>query len=51
MENRDDDIPDDPLNIRKLTAIKDSYSVGIGTGDRLGSIVDAFTAGSGKWTF
>ena len=51
MENRDDDIPDDPLNIRKLAAIGDSYSAGIGAGDRLGSLFDAFTAGSGKWTF
>ncbi|KAJ4307499.1 hypothetical protein N0V84_012688 [Fusarium piperis] len=41
MENRDDDIPDGILNIRKLAAIGDSYSAGIGAGDRLGSIYDA----------
>ncbi|RTE69040.1 hypothetical protein BHE90_016583 [Fusarium euwallaceae] len=46
MENRDDDIPDDILNIRKLAAIGDSYSAGIGAGERLGSIYDAFKAGS-----
>lgn len=48
MGDRDDDIPDDILNIRKLAAIGDSYSAGIGAGDRLGSIYDAFEAGIGK---
>ncbi|UPK92244.1 hypothetical protein LCI18_003179 [Fusarium solani-melongenae] len=46
MENRDDDIPDDILNIRKLAAIRDSYSPGIGAEDRLGSIYDDFEAGN-----
>ncbi|KAL9572343.1 hypothetical protein ACKAV7_003544 [Fusarium commune] len=46
MEDRDDDIPDDRLNIKKLAAIGDSYSAGIGAGDRLGSVFDAFEEGS-----
>ncbi|KAL5610312.1 hypothetical protein FOVSG1_004993 [Fusarium oxysporum f. sp. vasinfectum] len=47
MEDRDDDIPDDRLNIKKLAAIGDSYSAGIGARDRLGSIFDALKEGSG----
>ncbi|EMT69780.1 hypothetical protein FOC4_g10000905 [Fusarium odoratissimum] len=50
MEDRDDDIPDDRLNIKKLAAIGDSYSAGIGAGDRLGSIFDALKEGSGRLT-
>ncbi|GKU19782.1 unnamed protein product [Fusarium langsethiae] len=46
MEPRDDGIPDDILNIQKLAAIGDSYSAGIGAGDRLGSIYDALKSGS-----
>ncbi|KAF4436965.1 integrin alpha n-terminal [Fusarium austroafricanum] len=34
------------LNIRKLAAIGDSYSAGIGAGDRLGTVFDAFKDGS-----
>jgi hypothetical protein len=33
--------------IDKLAAIGDSYSAGIGAGDRLGSVVDVLTDGSG----
>ncbi|KAF4995624.1 hypothetical protein FGRMN_5016 [Fusarium graminum] len=36
----------DVLNIQKLAAIGDSYSAGIGAGDRLGSVYDALEAGS-----
>ncbi|OBS29554.1 hypothetical protein FPOA_03491 [Fusarium poae] len=46
LEPRDDNIADDYLNIRKLAAIGDSYSAGIGAGDRLGSFYDALKSGS-----
>ncbi|EKJ76429.1 hypothetical protein FPSE_03428 [Fusarium pseudograminearum CS3096] len=46
IEPRDDGIPEDILSINKLAAIGDSYSAGIGAGDRLGSIYDAFKSGS-----
>lgn len=49
MEPRDDGVPEDVLNIRKFAAIGDSYSAGIGAGDRLGSVYDAFTDGTGKF--
>ncbi|KAK2669954.1 SGNH hydrolase superfamily [Fusarium oxysporum f. sp. vasinfectum] len=46
IEPRDDGVPEDVLSINKLAAIGDSYSAGIGAGDRLGSIFDAFKSGS-----
>ncbi|KAM0547793.1 hypothetical protein ACHAPJ_010254 [Fusarium lateritium] len=46
MEDRDDGKQPDFLNIRKLAAIGDSYSAGIGAGDRLGSVYDALKSGS-----
>ncbi|KAF5660854.1 integrin alpha n-terminal [Fusarium heterosporum] len=48
MDNRDDDIADASLDITSLAAIGDSYSAGIGAGDRLGSVYDAFKSGTGK---
>ncbi|KAM0433675.1 hypothetical protein ACHAQK_009109 [Fusarium lateritium] len=44
MEPRD--VQHDELYIHKLAAIGDSYSAGIGAGDRLGSIYDALKSGS-----
>ncbi|OBT40677.1 hypothetical protein VE00_08681 [Pseudogymnoascus sp. WSF 3629] len=38
--------PEDLSSIKKLAAIGDSYSAGIGAGNRLGSIFDAFTGGT-----
>lgn len=40
--------PEDLGGIKKLAAIGDSYSAGIGAGDRLGSKYDALTGGTGK---
>ncbi|KAL2076239.1 hypothetical protein VTL71DRAFT_1182 [Oculimacula yallundae] len=40
--------PEDLSSIKKLAAIGDSYSAGIGAGDRLGSIYDALTGGTGQ---
>jgi hypothetical protein len=41
--------PMDLTSIKKLAAIGDSYSAGIGAGDRLGSVFDAFESGSGEF--
>ena len=41
--------PQDLSSIKKLAAIGDSYSAGIGAGNRLGSIFDAFTKGNGMF--
>lgn len=41
----------DLSSITKLAAIGDSYSAGIGAGDRLGSILGALDSQSGKSTF
>lgn len=49
MEPRDDGVPEDVLTIHEFAAIGDSYSAGIGAGDGLGSIYDAFEDGSGKF--
>ncbi|KAJ4007802.1 hypothetical protein NW766_009607 [Fusarium irregulare] len=46
LEPRDAGVSHDVLNIHKLAAIGDSYSAGIGAGDRLGSVYDAFTSGT-----
>jgi len=39
--------PQDLSAIKKLAAIGDSYSAGIGAGDRMGSIFDSITLGNG----
>lgn len=48
--NRDDDIfdPTDLSFITKLAAIGDSYSAGIGSGDRLGTFLNALDPHSGQ---
>jgi hypothetical protein len=51
MQDRDDKNKGDQLNIKKLAAIGDSYSAGIGAGNRLGSIFDVLKEGNGKCTF
>jgi hypothetical protein len=43
--------PADLSFIKKLAAIGDSYSAGIGAGDRLGSIYDALKRGTGNLFF
>ena len=48
-QNEDDFDPDDLSFINKLAAIGDSYSAGIGAGDRLGSILNALDPTSGEW--
>jgi len=40
--------PTDLSHIKKLAAIGDSYSAGIGAGDRLGTVFDLFVAESGE---
>lgn len=48
MWTRDDDFDESDLSfITKLAAVGDSYSAGIGAGDRLGSIFDALDPHSG----
>jgi len=47
--SRDDEFDDTDLSfIKKMAAIGDSYSAGIGAGGRLGSVFDLLTPGSGK---
>ena len=41
--------PMDLSSIKKLAAIGDSYSAGIGAGSRLGSIFDAFKPNNGEF--
>jgi hypothetical protein len=49
--SRDDEFDDTDLSfIKRMAAIGDSYSAGIGAGNRLGSVFDLFTAGSGEST-
>jgi len=49
---RDDEFDDTDLSfIKKMAAIGDSYSAGIGAGGRLGSVFDLLTQGSGRSTF
>ena len=40
--------PQDFSSVKRLAAIGDSYSAGIGAGNRLGSIFDAWDEGNGK---
>lgn len=49
LEARDDDEfdPSDLSSLVNLAAIGDSYSAGIGAGDRLGSVYDALDSQSG----
>lgn len=48
-QNIDEDFDETDLSfIKKLSAIGDSYSAGIGAGDRLGSVVELFDPQSGK---
>lgn len=49
LEPRDDAEfdPSDLSSIVNIAAVGDSYSAGIGAGDRLGSVSDAFDSGSG----
>lgn len=49
LEPRDDDEfdPSDLSSLVNLAAIGDSYSAGIGAGDRLGSVFDALDSQSG----
>ncbi|KAF5635566.1 integrin alpha n-terminal [Fusarium sp. NRRL 25303] len=48
MQDRDDKKSNDQLNIKRLAAIGDSYSAGIGAGDRLGSIFDVLKEGNDR---
>lgn len=45
---RDDNDPDDVSFIKKIAAIGDSYSAGIGAGERLGRPLDPNTFGDWK---
>jgi hypothetical protein len=49
LEPRDDDEfdPSDLSSLANIAAIGDSYSAGIGAGDRLGSVFDALVSQSG----
>lgn len=49
---RDDDFDESDLSfITKLAAVGDSYSAGIGAGDRLGTILNALDPHSGVFFF